>query len=139
VRFESFLAKKPPFRYPEGMSQPIRILLVEDEPLWQLGIQSLLETDARFQLAAIVDHFEAAMQAFAEKRPTAVLLDWKIRGTRDGLELGAQLLKEGLPPERIILISGSEASSIPSHPFLFVPKSRIANELLPLLESVTIN
>ncbi|HEY9687063.1 MAG TPA: response regulator [Coleofasciculaceae cyanobacterium] len=121
------------------MSQPVRILLVEDEPLWQLGIESLLETDPRFELAAVADHFEAAMQAFTEKLPEVVLLDWKLKGTRDGLELGAQLLNSGLPPERIILISGSEASSIPSHPFLFVPKSRIADELLPLLESVTIN
>lgn len=107
--------------------------------MWQQGIDILLSSDPRFLLIGVVDHFEAALERFAETRPEVVLLDWKIKGSRDGLEVGSQLLEEGLPPERIILISGSEPSSIPSHPFLFVPKSRIGSELLGLLVSVTIN
>lgn len=117
----------------------IRVLLVEDEPLWQQGVEALLGSDPRFELIGTADQYEEALRLFADTRPEAVLLDWKIKGSRDGLAVGEQLLTEGLPPERIILISGSEPSSIPSHPFLFVPKSRIASELLPLLESVTIN
>ncbi len=117
----------------------VRVLLVEDEPLWQQGIHSLFEADPRFELVGVADAFDTALQAFHQAKPEVVLLDWKIKGAQDGLAVGERLLSEGLPPERIILISGSEPSMIPKHPFLFVPKSRIAGELLPLLESVTIH
>ncbi len=120
------------------MSETVRILLVEDEPLWQQGIDILLAAEPRFELADVAEDYDTALARFHEHRPGVVLLDWKIRGPRDGLEVGRQLLEEGFPPERIILVSGSDPSSIPSHPFLFVPKHRLASELLPLLESVTI-
>lgn len=121
------------------MSAPVRILLVEDEPLWQQGVEALLDANPRFTLVAVADDYEGALASFERARPEVVLLDWKIRGSRDGLEVGRHLLTQGVPSHRIILISGSEPSSIPGHPFLFVPKSRIAGELLPVLESVTIN
>jgi DNA-binding NarL/FixJ family response regulator len=119
------------------MQTPVPILLVEDEPLWQLGIEALLAENARFSLVGITDHFEAAVQSFQTLHPQIVLLDWKIKGQPDGLAVGEWLLKAGLPSERVVLISGSNPSSIPQHPFLFVPKNRISNELLPLLESIT--
>lgn len=119
--------------------EPIRILLVEDEPMWQQAMQALLAADSRFELVGVADNAESALAAFAETRPEVVLLDWKIRGNRDGLEVGQTLLEKGLPSHRIVLVSGSDPASIPAHPFLYVPKNRIASELLPLLESVTIN
>lgn len=122
----------------EPMADRIRILLVEDEPLWQQGIAALLQAEPCFELVATQDDYDGAVQAFESLGPDAVLLDWKIRGAQDGLAVGDYLLSQGLPSHRIVLISGSEASMIPSHPFLFVPKSRIAAELLPLLTSVTI-
>lgn len=121
------------------MSLPVRVLLVEDEPLWQQGIQSLLASDPRFVLAGVADQYEQALALYREIQPGVVLLDWKIRGERDGLAVGEQLLLQGLPAERIIVISGSSPSLIPAHPFLFVPKSQIAGDLLPLMISVTIN
>jgi len=121
------------------MSAPIRILLVEDEPLWQQGVRSLLEADGRFELIGVAESFDEALDEFAEKKPEAVLLDWKIKGSRDGMDVGHKLLEEGLPAERIILISGSDPGMIPAHPFLFVPKSRIGSDLVGLLASVTIN
>lgn len=127
------------FRYPDHMESPIKVMLVEDEPLWQQGINGLLSADSRFQLVGMADQYETAVQLFRESMPEVVLLDWKIKGAKDGLAVGEFVMQAGLPPERIILISGSEPTSIPAHPFLFVPKSRIASELLPLLESVTIN
>jgi DNA-binding NarL/FixJ family response regulator len=120
------------------MTVPIRILLVEDDPQWQAGIRALLMTDTRFELSEIADHFEEAMTAFQTVRPSAVLLDWKIKGDKDGLAVGEAMLDAGMPPERIILISGSPAGSIPSHPFLYVPKHRLVEDLIPLLRSVTI-
>lgn len=122
-----------------GMNSPIRILLVEDESLWQEAIAVLLSSDFRFRLVGIADNFEEALQLYDEQQPDVVLLDWKIQGEQDGLAVGNALLSKGLSPERMVLISGSSPSSIPTHPFLYIPKNRIGDELLPLLASVTIN
>lgn len=118
------------------MPDLIKVLLVEDELLWQQGVEALLDSSGHFSLMAVADSYDAAVSAFQKHQPQVVLLDWKIRGERDGLAVGDYLLQAGLPPERIVLISGSTPSSIPPHPFLFVPKSRLSDELLPLLESV---
>lgn len=122
-----------------NLEAPIRVLLVEDEPLWQEGIRALLLSDSRFRLVAVSEDFETALTAFQETHPQVVLLDWKIRGEQDGLAVGKQLLQQGIPAEHIILISSSQASTIPQHPFLHVPKNRLSEDLLPLLVSVTIN
>ena len=79
------------------------------------------------------------MQLYSRTQPDAVLLDWQINGIKDGIDVGKDILAKGLPSERIILISGANPSSIPKHPFLYIPKSRLADELLSLLDSVTIN
>lgn len=121
------------------MRNPVKILLIEDEPLWQKAIQDLIAGDSRFEVVAVSDDFVSALAAYEETRPEAVLLDWQIHGLQDGLAVGDAILQKGLPPERIILISGANPSSIPSHPFLYVPKNRIADELLGLLASVTLN
>ncbi len=121
------------------MQNPVRILLVEDEPLWQQAIQDLLATDERFEIIATADNAKDALQAFQQAQPQAILLDWQICGEQDGLEFGHQVLTLGLPPERVILISGANPGTIPKHPFLYVPKKQIPEELLPLLVAVTIN
>lgn len=114
-----------------------RILLVEDTPAWQQGVRALLATNARFELIGVADCYEDAMRLFDEMQPDVALLDWQIRGERDGLAVGQAFLSRDLPLERIIMMSSSASSSLPTHPFLFVPKARLVDELLPLLESVT--
>jgi len=115
---------------------PIRILLVEDEPLWQEGVRALLENNSRYVLVGVAEDFESALSDFQTFHPQIILLDWKIRGAQDGLAVGAWLMGQGVSPGHIVLISSSSPSSIPAHPFLHIPKSRLADELLPLLESV---
>ncbi len=120
----------------QTLNAPLRILLVEDEPAWQQGVQSLIATDPHFEMAGVADSYEDALALFDQMRPDVVLLDWKIRGEQDGLMLGAALLARGVPSHRIVLISGSTPSSIPPHEYLFVPKPRLASDLMPLLDSL---
>lgn len=121
------------------MEKLIRILLVEDDLAWQQGISDLLGSDTRFELAGIADNYQDALHIYRDTQPDAALLDWQIRGDRDGMAVGQALLQAGLPSERIIVISGADPSAIPRHPFLYVPKSRVPEELLSLLITVTIN
>lgn len=121
------------------MSKPVRVLLVEDEPNWQAGISALLATNPRFELVAVADHYESALLAYQDERPEVVLLDWQILGKKDGLEFGCFLTSENFPPERVVLISGANPGDIPKHPFLYVPKKQLSEDLLPLLISITLD
>ena len=118
------------------MSIPVRILLVEDEPLWQEGIRALLQSQGRYALVGVAEDFQSAVRCFQAESPQIVLLDWKIQGSQDGLAVGAWLMEQGILPEHIVLISSSSPSLIPEHPFIHVPKSRLSDELLPLLDSI---
>jgi len=117
----------------------IRVLLVEDEPLWQEGVRALLSDEPHFELVGLATSYESAIDAFQQVNPQLVLLDWKIQGVKDGLEAGQFFLNHGLAPENIILISSSPASTIPAHPFLHIPKNRLADDLLPALLTVAVH
>lgn len=108
----------------------INVLLIEDEPMWQQGLKALLQTEPRIRLVGIVDNADDGEIFFEAEKPDVVLVDWKINGPRDGLEL-AKWLESRMPSERIILVTGSPQEQIPAHPYGYVPKSRIATELLP--------
>lgn len=107
----------------------IKVLLVEDEPLWQQGIAALIETEPTVQLIGTVDNANDAEVLFDVEKPDVVLVDWKIKGPRDGLDL-AKSLEQHIPPHRIILVTGSPPEQIPPHPYGYVPKSKIAMRLL---------
>jgi DNA-binding NarL/FixJ family response regulator len=124
---------------PSIKSKTVKILLVEDDPFWQEGIESLLSAHSDFRLVETVDNYQAALDAFERLNPDCVLLDWKIKGERDGLSVGNTLLEKGFLPEKIVVISGSPVSSIPQHAFWSVGKPQIASDLIPLLESVIKN
>jgi len=112
------------------------VLLVEDEPLWQEGIRALLTDSPHYRLVGVADDYASAVSLFESKKPRLILLDWKIRGEKDGLQVGQYLLHQGVQPEHIILISSSSASSIPPHPFLHIPKNKLSDELVSLLDAI---
>ncbi|MBK8190792.1 MAG: response regulator transcription factor [Vampirovibrionales bacterium] len=115
----------------------MKILLVEDEPLWQTGIAGLLALCDDCELAGVADNFDDALTLYDDIRPDVALLDWKLRGSRDGLQVADALLEKGHPERGIILISGSDPALMPQTPFRFVPKSRISSDLRAALKNVT--
>jgi len=110
-------------------SDKIKVLLVEDEPMWQQGIRDLLSTEPRIELIAVVDNADDAEVFFAAEHPDVVLIDWKINGPRDGLQL-AKALEAQLSCDRMILVTGSPPDQIPAHPYGYVPKPKIAMQLV---------
>jgi DNA-binding NarL/FixJ family response regulator len=116
------------------MTNPIKILLVEDESMWQQGIAALLATEKNLILTGIVDNADDAEVFFEADPPHVVLVDWKICGNRDGLEL-AKGLQQKIDSERIILVTGSPPEQIPPHPYCYVPKPQIASALIPTILS----
>lgn len=125
------------------MAHAIKILLVEDDPSWQVAVDTLLDTAAAdasasagnsFDLAAVVDNYDDALAAFARVRPDIVLLDWQIKGGKDGLAVAQTLLEQGFSEQRMILVTGSDPALLPPHRLKLVPKPRIARDLLYAIE-----
>lgn len=114
----------------------VSILLVEDEPTWQAGFRALLEAEPRFSLVGVADCYDDAVALFDAHSPDVVLLDWQIAGPQDGIAVGNALLAKGLPSHRIVLVSGADPGSIPRHPFLAVPKTRVAEDLVDTIRQV---
>ena len=67
-----------------------RILIVEDEPLIADSIASTLEQHG-FEVVAIVDEGEEALQVIEADRPDLALLDINIEGPMDGVELASKI------------------------------------------------
>lgn len=67
-----------------------KILIVEDERIVALSIQSRLET-LGYTVTGNVTSAELALQAIAQNRPNLVLMDIKLKGEVDGIEAAAQI------------------------------------------------
>ncbi|MEO9474623.1 MAG: LytTR family transcriptional regulator DNA-binding domain-containing protein [Cyclobacteriaceae bacterium] len=67
-----------------------RVLIVEDEPLIADDIADALERNG-YEVVAIADEAEDALQAVADHAPEIALLDVNIEGDTDGIELAHQL------------------------------------------------
>jgi DNA-binding NarL/FixJ family response regulator len=117
-------------------NRTFRIAIVEDEPLWQQGLQTLLSMDASLELAGVYVNPELALQGLLTDRVDLVLVDWKFPGGADGLTLANILTQNGYKPYQIIMITGSPEEQLPPHPYGYVSKPNIANNLLPTITFV---
>ncbi|GBQ66573.1 two component response regulator NtrX [Ameyamaea chiangmaiensis NBRC 103196] len=83
---------------------PAEILIVDDEPDIRLLVQGIL-SDEGYDTAAAGDS-DAALAAFRTRRPSAIILDVWLQGSRlDGLEL-LNLFQAEDPSVPIVMISG---------------------------------
>lgn len=124
----------------QTLDKTVSILLVEDELLWQQGITTLLSLEGdRFKLVAVSDNYDDGLAQFKQHCPDIVLLDWKLAGDKDGLELGLALEGLGLNPKQIVLVSGSLPDSIPANNYYYVAKPQIASDLVGTIDMALSN
>jgi DNA-binding NarL/FixJ family response regulator len=116
----------------------VSILLVEDEPLWQEAIKTLLELSGNYHLVGVADNYEEALVLVAQHKPQLALLDWKIKGQKDGLVLADTLLSQGMASWQLTMVSGSPKNQFPPNPYGYVPKAQIAQDLLPHLDELAL-
>ncbi|MBK8027564.1 MAG: response regulator [Chloroflexi bacterium] len=67
-----------------------RILIVEDEGIVALDIQSMLR-NLGYQVVGVVDSGEAAIEMAGREQPDLTLMDIRLRGDMDGIETARQL------------------------------------------------
>jgi DNA-binding LytR/AlgR family response regulator len=106
------------------METGIKILVVEDEMLIGATI-SLFLTELGYEVTGILPRAEDALIQVAENTPDIVLLDIRLKGTMDGVELGTLLYEQYQMPV-IFITANSDDSNFTrakaARPFAFLSK-----------------
>jgi len=92
---------------------PVRVLLVDDEPMFLEALRALLETDSRVDVVASADNGPDAIALAQSKRADVALVDLALPGT-NGFETTRRLIAEAAPIKVVVisgLSDGSEASA----------------------------
>jgi DNA-binding NarL/FixJ family response regulator len=120
-------------------TQPLRVMVVDDNPVVAGRLVELLSEDPR---VVVCDQVESGLLAFARiaaDRPDAVLMDLEMPGI--GGLAAIRRIKALVGPPAIIVVTlhdgdemRREAASAGAD--AFVPKSRVAYELLPTLDAL---
>lgn len=87
----------------------IKILIVEDDPIFAIELTRLIEEDLGYQVAASLDNAADTLQWIRETavRPDLALLDISLRGDMDGIQLA-----EELPQIPVIFITSADVPAI---------------------------
>jgi two-component system nitrate/nitrite response regulator NarL len=87
------------------MTEPIRILVADDHPLFLEGLVATLSGDQEMQVVATAVDASTAVDAAREHRPDLALLDVTMPG--GGLE-AARLIATASPATRVVMLTSSE-------------------------------
>ena len=78
--------------------EPLRVLVVEDHPLFRKGVVALLGSVADFSIAGVAASGEEAIAQAAELRPDVVLMDLQLPGI-SGIEATRAIVTAGFANE----------------------------------------
>ncbi len=92
----------------DSAGSPRRVLVVDDHPMFRLGLVRLLEREPGLLLCAEASHFRDALEAARVHRPDLALVDVSMPGI-SGLELIKALLAEH-PGLRMLVLSMHDES-----------------------------
>ncbi|KRE35400.1 hypothetical protein ASG73_16765 [Janibacter sp. Soil728] len=91
--------------------QPIRVLLVDDDPLVRSGVRLMLEASADLLVVGDVGSGEEAVPAVQAHRPDVVLMDYRM-GELNGIQAIAELRRLDRPP-RVVLLTTFDLGDLP--------------------------
>lgn len=77
--------------------KPIRVLIVDDEPLARQRLEDLLRTEDGVEIIASVDNGGAAVAAVRSLRPDLVFLDVQMPG-KTGPDVVREIGPDAMPP-----------------------------------------
>ncbi len=122
-----------------AQSKPIRILSVEDHPVFRQGLATIIETEPDMVLVGQAANGVEAIAEFRRLRPDITLMDLRLPGT-NGTDILVAIRGE-FPDARIIMLSSSDTDgeiqrALRSGAAGYVLKSMPQEKLLAVIRAV---
>ncbi len=93
------------------MSEPYKILLIDDHPLMRQGIRQILELEDNFMIVGEASNGTDGISIALDKNPDLIILDLNMKGI-SGLDTLRALRKHGIDSRIIVLTVSDEQSDI---------------------------
>jgi DNA-binding NarL/FixJ family response regulator len=87
------------------VSEPIRLLLVEDNEVFREALELLLALRSDIEVVASVSDGSAAVDAAVEHQPDVVLMDYRLPGI-DGVQ-ATRAVREAAPDVAVVCLTAS--------------------------------
>jgi DNA-binding NarL/FixJ family response regulator len=84
-------------------AKPLRILIVEDDPMIQLGLERILSDCPQFQIVEIVEDGFLAVRSALKHQPDLIIMDIGLPG-KDGIA-ATQEIKQQFPTVRVMMLT----------------------------------
>ncbi len=121
------------------MSQQIKVLIVDDHPVFRQGLCDVLETDPHIKVVGEAADGEVAIEMIYEVNPDVILMDINLP-TINGLQV-TRKVKAQLPDMKIIMITGYDDAEQVFHALrsgaaAYCPKDITPEALIGIIHSV---
>ncbi|MEZ0497421.1 response regulator [Sphingomonas sp. IW22] len=124
------------------MTRPLRVLVVEDEVLIADYVAISLE-DAGHEVVGICDCADPALSLLRETKPDVVVLDIRINGHVDGVDLALRMQAEGLATSHLFITGSGDpetkARALATGPIAFLQKPVNVRQLEAILATVRVS